>query len=146
MLYYDNNTDMADNRVSVRQNLKERTRLHIIAAAVGMLRESTADLLTMARVAERAGVTERTVYRHFRTRDALIRASWASLQKHMLDSVRVALPALDDHAARRRAAAIQLMRSAPGRSMLHDLGLDGDAARKAALEAVAILLGLQSAH
>ncbi|WP_046192410.1 hypothetical protein [Sphingomonas sp. SRS2] len=63
----------------------------------------------------------------------------------MLQSVRAALPALDDHAARRRAAAVQLMRNAHGRSMLHELGLDNVAAGEAASEAVAILLGLQSA-
>ena len=37
----------------------------------------------MAGVATRAGVTERTVFRHFPTRDALIRAVWPRMQNRV---------------------------------------------------------------
>ncbi|KKC27364.1 hypothetical protein WP12_03665 [Sphingomonas sp. SRS2] len=67
---------MGQDHVSIRRNHKDLTHRRIIDAAVAMLRESAADLLTMGRVAVRAGVTERTVSRHFSTGDALIRASW----------------------------------------------------------------------
>jgi AcrR family transcriptional regulator len=39
--------------------------------------------LTVASVAEQAGVTERTVYRHFETRDALVRATWSRMQQRV---------------------------------------------------------------
>ena len=134
---------MTERHLSTRRNHKEQTRRRIVAAAAAMLRESAAEALTMARVGARAGVTERTVYRHFPSRDALIRAGWASAQGHVLDSVRAALPDLDETAVRRRAAAVQLIRSAQGQGLLRDLGLDRTAAGQAASEAEAILLGLQ---
>lgn len=136
---------MTKERASIRQVRKDRTRQAIVDAAVGMLRDGASETLTIANVAARAGVTERTVYRHFRTRGALMRAGWAALQKQLVDSVRAALPALDDHAARRRAAAVQLIRSAQGRSMFRQFGLDVASAGEAASEAMAILLGQQSA-
>lgn len=66
---------------SVREEYKEQTRTRILDAAIGVLREGSEEPLTIAAVAQRAGVTERTVYRHFATRDELIRAVWRRLQQ-----------------------------------------------------------------
>lgn len=58
----------------LRARLKEQTG-HIILDAVGsVIRESDLASVSIAEVARTAGVTEQTVYRHYRTRDELIRA------------------------------------------------------------------------
>jgi len=44
------------------------------------MREGKLDALTIAKVAERANVTERTVYRHFLTREDLLKAVWPRMQ------------------------------------------------------------------
>ena len=65
---------------SIREEYKEQTRLRIVDSAIELVGESGEEPLTIAAVAARAGVTERTVYRHFETRDALIRAVWRRMQ------------------------------------------------------------------
>ena len=57
--------------------------MRIVDSAIALIREEGEDPLTMAAVAARAGTTERTVYRHFETRDALIRAVWRSMQERV---------------------------------------------------------------
>lgn len=65
---------------SLRAEYKEQTRLRIVESAIDLVGQSGEEPLTIAAVAARAGVTERTVYRHFETRDALIRAVWRRMQ------------------------------------------------------------------
>jgi AcrR family transcriptional regulator len=65
---------------SLREEYKEQTRVRIVESAIDLVGESGEEPLTIAAVAARAGVTERTVYRHFETRDALIRAVWRRMQ------------------------------------------------------------------
>jgi AcrR family transcriptional regulator len=50
----------------------DNTRQWIIDAATDLLEKNGSDALTNTVVAERAGVSERTVYRYFSTRDALL--------------------------------------------------------------------------
>lgn len=58
----------------LRARLKEQTG-HIILEAVGnVIRDSDLASVSVAEVARTAGVTEQTIYRHYRTRDELIRA------------------------------------------------------------------------
>lgn len=66
---------------SIRQEYKDQTRVRIVEAAVALIEEAGEAPLTIASVAQRAGVTDRTVYRHFKTRDALVRATWARMQQ-----------------------------------------------------------------
>lgn len=66
---------------SVREEYKEQTRARILDAAVALIEEAGESPLTMLAVAERAGVTDRTVYRHFETREALVRATWSRMQQ-----------------------------------------------------------------
>jgi AcrR family transcriptional regulator len=61
--------------VTVRDAHRDLTRGRILDAAVAVLTRGAADL-TMAAVAEEAGVTERTVFRHFASRDQLFEAVW----------------------------------------------------------------------
>lgn len=65
---------------SLREEYKEQTRVRIVESAIDLVGESGEEPLTIAAVAARAGVTERTVYRHFESRDALIRAVWRRMQ------------------------------------------------------------------
>jgi len=69
-----------DELTSTRQRYKDMTRERILDAAIDSMAEDRDATLTMAGVAARAGVTERTVYRHFLTRDALIQAMWPRMQ------------------------------------------------------------------
>ena len=65
---------------SVREEYKEQTRTRIIDSAIDLMREAGEEPLTIASVAARAGVTERTIYRHFDNREKLIRAVWRRMQ------------------------------------------------------------------
>lgn len=68
---------------SIRQEYKEQTRTRILDAAVELIEEAGEAPLTIMAVADRAGVTDRTVYRHFETRDALVRATWSHMQQRV---------------------------------------------------------------
>jgi AcrR family transcriptional regulator len=75
---------MSSNKLtSVRDEYKEQTRLRILDAAVKLIEESGEAPLTIGSVAERAGVTDRTVYRHFETREVLVRATWTRMQQRV---------------------------------------------------------------
>jgi AcrR family transcriptional regulator len=185
---------------SIRDEYKEQTRTRIVDSAIELMKEAGEEPLTIASVAERAGVTERTVYRHFDNRDGLIRAVWRRMQGRvasegfprnadalvssprklfprfdemgelirasihstagldirmhsnaertgaMLESVRDALPHLEEKALRRRAAIAQLINSAQGWEVLTRFwGMSGEEAGEAASEALAILIGKRSA-
>ncbi len=66
----------------LRVRQKEQTHDLILEAVATILRGANLDGVTMAEVARVAEVTERTVYRHFTTRDDLLNAFWKwQLQK-----------------------------------------------------------------
>lgn len=65
---------------SLRDIYREETRTRILDAAIAELGVTELEELTMGSVATRAGVTERTVFRHFPSRDALITAVWPRMQ------------------------------------------------------------------
>jgi AcrR family transcriptional regulator len=65
---------------STRQRYKDLTRERILDAAIARIADDRDGPLTVTDVAARAGVTERTVYRHFQTRDALVEAVWPRMQ------------------------------------------------------------------
>lgn len=69
--------------LGIRDAHKELTRERILEAAVELLNNEKLDALTNADVARKAGVTERTVYRHFASREELMRDVWAYLQKRV---------------------------------------------------------------
>jgi len=71
------NNDMNTAYVSpLRQQYAAQTRTRILDTAIDGLKEGDLEGLTIAKVAADAGVTERTVYRHFKTREDLIKAVW----------------------------------------------------------------------
>jgi len=69
---------------SLRSAQMELTRDRIQKATASLLAEHGApDGITFKAVAERAGVTEMTVYRHFPTRDHLLHGLWEHLNDEM---------------------------------------------------------------
>ncbi|MBI1359363.1 MAG: TetR family transcriptional regulator [Alphaproteobacteria bacterium] len=66
---------------SLRDAHKDLTRERILEAAIECLNDEELDQLTMEGVAAKAGVTKRTIYRHFATREELLKASWPVMQK-----------------------------------------------------------------
>jgi AcrR family transcriptional regulator len=65
---------------SLRADHVEQTRTRILDAVIAQMGDAPVESLTVAGVAKRAGVTERTIYRHFQTRDALLAAVWPRMQ------------------------------------------------------------------
>jgi len=62
--------------LSLRAEQKDQTRALIIAAALELMRQGGEGVVTIRAVSAVAGVTERTIYRHFKGRDALLRSAW----------------------------------------------------------------------
>ena len=62
--------------LSLRAVQKDRTRARIIATAIELMRQGGEGVVTIRAAAAVAGVTERTIYRHFKGRDALLRSAW----------------------------------------------------------------------
>ena len=69
----------------LRAEQAEQTRDRIVRAAVDLLSEGGADDLSMHDVAARAGVSVRTAYRNFATRDALLDGVIAWIGDRMTD-------------------------------------------------------------
>lgn len=59
---------------------RDLTRSRILDAGIELLKNEDLDALKLADIAAAAGVTERTLYRHFATREALMKALWPRLQ------------------------------------------------------------------
>ncbi len=60
----------------LRARQKEQTGVLILEAVASILRRADLSAVTIAEVGRVAEVTERTVYRHFKTRDELLKAFW----------------------------------------------------------------------
>ena len=80
----------------LRAEQAEQTRVRIVQAAVDLLSEGDAGDLSMPDVAERAGVSVRTVYRSFANRDELLDGVIAWINDRMGE---VAVPRPDTRAA-----------------------------------------------
>ena len=99
----------SSNATSIRDEYKAQTRDRILDAAIDLMSEAGEQPLTIASVAGRAGVTDRTVYRHFETREALIGATWRRMQGRvgsegfpssanaLIESPRKLFPRFDHH-------------------------------------------------
>ena len=74
---------MADTKTHLRDEYKEQTRDRILNAAAELICERGEDQITIERVAARARVSDRTVFRHFRNRANLIRSVWEGLRQRI---------------------------------------------------------------
>src|SRR6266568_3101762 len=82
---------------SLRDEYAEMTRQRIVAAFVETLEDEAADDISMAAVAKRAKVAERTIYRHFKTRAG--RRVRAGFRRHLIDQHHKAMAPLVRHLA-----------------------------------------------
>ncbi|MBP7135080.1 MAG: helix-turn-helix transcriptional regulator [Sphingomonadaceae bacterium] len=64
----------APYRSPLRARLKEQTSIIILEAVAAILREADLSAVSIAEVAHIARMSEQTVYRHYSSRDALLRA------------------------------------------------------------------------
>ncbi|MDB5468357.1 MAG: alpha-mannosyltransferase, partial [Phenylobacterium sp.] len=69
---------------TVRDKQREETREHILRAVARQLDSGQMDDLSFAEVAKDAGVGERTVYRYFPTKEALLGAFWSWMQAQVV--------------------------------------------------------------
>jgi AcrR family transcriptional regulator len=96
--------------MTIRDAHRGLTRSRIVESAVELMRGRGGDV-TMTAVAEAAGVTERTVFRHFATREKLLEAVWQWCNERLLQaglpqdlpgllaSPRTKFPRFDSHEA-----------------------------------------------
>lgn len=66
---------------TLRDAHKDLTRTRILDAAIDFLSGQPLEALTIAEVARMASVTERTVYRHFSTREELVGSLWSRINE-----------------------------------------------------------------
>jgi AcrR family transcriptional regulator len=67
----------------LRARQKADTRALILETVERSLRDRSLTDLSLATVAREAGITERTVYRHFATREQLLEATWAAVNDNI---------------------------------------------------------------
>jgi AcrR family transcriptional regulator len=113
--------------VSLREQHAEATRQRILAAVADLLERGEAEELTMPGVAEASGISLRTVYRHYPTREQLVEAAGRWIGDELLEQpypqtldevaelFRTACRDFDDHPGLVRALALsQLGQSVRG--------------------------------
>ncbi|PZQ64468.1 MAG: alpha-mannosyltransferase [Phenylobacterium zucineum] len=72
---------------NLRDRQREETRAQILRAVGRQLEHRSLEDLSFAEIARDAGVGERTVYRHFPTKEALLGAFWAWMQSEAFGQV-----------------------------------------------------------
>lgn len=70
---------------------KEARRDHLLETALELIREEGTEALTLARLAERSGVTKPIAYEHFGTREGLLIALFRNYDDQTTQAVQVAL-------------------------------------------------------
>jgi AcrR family transcriptional regulator len=93
--------------ITTRDEQKLQTRMRILETALALIHRGGEEAVTIRAVASGAGITERTVFRHFRTRDALLLAAWRRLREllgsprlprtidALIDAPRIVFPRFD---------------------------------------------------
>jgi AcrR family transcriptional regulator len=125
---------------SLRERQKADTRALILGTVERLLKDRSLSELSLATVAREAGITERTVYRHFETREQLLEATWIAVNEdigmkefprtpeELIERPKKLFPAFD-----RRGEVIRAMLASPqGR----ELRLRPNKERQAAIRAV----------
>jgi len=95
---------------NLRDRQREQTREHILRAVGRQLETRSLEDLSFAEIARDADVGERTVYRHFPTKEALLGAFWAWMQSEAFGEPERPKPARSDR--RLREAIITAPRDA----------------------------------
>lgn len=69
--------------IARRQELAKQTRERILKAVSKIITRKPANVLSIKAVAKAAKVSDRTVYRHFPTRDSMLRAFWGEFAENI---------------------------------------------------------------
>jgi AcrR family transcriptional regulator len=88
----------------LRSRQKEQTRDLILNAVDAILRRANVSEVTIAGVAREADITERTIYRHFPTREDLLNAAWRRALRAFIRGQTQQVETLDQILALTRAA------------------------------------------
>lgn len=78
-MYITMDTKKRTYQMRARKEATTATRIAIVEAAVGCVMAERSLAITLGAVAERAGVTVKTVLRHFGTRETLIEVAWSRI-------------------------------------------------------------------
>ena len=110
--------DLPDDAASLDRR-KQRTRKAALDAFAILLMEQGIEAVTVAAVAERAGIGRSTLYEHFRTKDELLAASveWPLRALAAEQPEPAALQSLLEH-LRAHAGAVRLLLAQPLRSRI----------------------------
>jgi len=80
---------------TARKRPKRERHEQLLECAFAIIRDEGADALTLARVAERAGVSKPIAYDHFGTREALMIALYKRIDDRQVAALKDALPTLE---------------------------------------------------
>lgn len=117
--------------MGARQDAKDATRNAVVQAAVDEFMAERSFAITLPAIAERAGVTVKTVLRHFGNREALIDATWARVYDDVVaertptsDTPEAALRVLITHYERRGDMVLALLaqQNDPRADTMNDAG------------------------
>lgn len=75
---------MTATTATLRDAHRDLTRTRILEALIAEMQDAALDAITNAQIAARAGITERTFYRHFPTREALELGLWEWFSENRL--------------------------------------------------------------
>src|SRR5688572_3281127 len=128
--------------ISLRERQKAGTRALILKTVERSLNDHSLGELSLATVAREAGITERTVYRHFATREQLLEATWTAVNEaigikefprtaeELIERPKKLFPAFDQ-----RGEAIRAMLASPqGRELRLRVNEQRQAAIRAAVK------------
>lgn len=116
------------------------TREAILDAVERCLQRAGLDELTYLQIAQEAGVTDRTVYRHFATKGLLLEAFWARVQQSL--GIATSTRSWDDYLATRPAAFEEMdrrervLRAVMNSAQAHEARLRINAQRQAGIRRV----------
>jgi AcrR family transcriptional regulator len=100
-----------DDSLTFHARHARATRDAILDAVERRLEQGGVDDLTFLQIAQEAGVSDRTVYRHFATKDALLEAFWLRVQQSL--GIATSTRSWADYVATRPAAFAEMDRRDP---------------------------------
>jgi AcrR family transcriptional regulator len=112
---------------ALRRDQAEATRERILAAMASLVEEGGGQEPTNRAVAERAQVTEVTVYRHFPSRELLLKGLWEHLNREQ--GVRVGMPESPDELLAKIGPLLASFDAAPAQIVARVTTAQGRAAR-----------------